>query len=249
MCTRYDAAAGSERRPRQPGLARSAPVRFVGAVVPVDLDPRSGGHASSEGELLARLRSGDEQAFQMLVDRHYATMVAVARTHVGSRAVAEEVVQDAWIGVLRGLDGFEGRSSLQTWIMRIVSNTAMRRGGAEAQTVPFSSLAAEGEEAAVDPERFRGPGDGFPGHWRAYPRDWGALPEERLLGRETLDVVRRAIDDLPPAQRTVITLRDVYGYGTEEVCATLDIEAAHQRVLLHRARSRVRAVLERHFDD
>ena len=217
-------------------------------MIPVDLDPRSGGQASGEAELLARLRAGDEEAFQTLVERHYGTMVAVARTHVSSRAVAEEVVQDAWIGVLRGLDGFEGRSSLQTWIMRIVANTAMRRGGAEAHSVPFSSLAPEGEEAAVDPDRFRGPGDGFPGHWRAYPRDWGALPEERLLGRETLDVVRRAIDELPPAQRTVITLRDVYGYSTEEVCATLEVAAPHQRVLLHRARSRVRAALERHFD-
>jgi RNA polymerase sigma-70 factor, ECF subfamily len=217
-------------------------------VTRVDVDPRSGGQASEEAELLARLRSGDEDAFQTLVERHYGTMVAVARTHVSSRAVAEEVVQDAWIGVLKGLDGFEGRSSLRTWILRIVTNTAMRRGGAEAHSVPFSSLAAEGDEAAIDPDRFRGPGDGFPGHWRAYPGDWGALPEERLLGRETLDVVRRAIDELPAAQRTVITLRDIHGCSTEEVCATLDIGAPHQRVLLHRARSRVRAALERHFD-
>ena len=201
-----------------------------------------------ESELLERLRSGDEQAFQELVERYYGTMVAVARTYVSSRAVAEEVVQDAWIGVLKGLDGFEGRSSLGTWIMRIVANTAMRRGGAEARSVPFSSLAAEGDEAAVDPERFRGPNDGFPGHWRAYPADWAALPEERLLGRETLDVVRRAIDELPAPQRTVITLRDIYGCSSDEVCTALEITAPHQRVLLHRARSRVRAALERHFD-
>jgi RNA polymerase sigma-70 factor, ECF subfamily len=201
-----------------------------------------------ETELLERLRSGDEQAFQELVERHYGTMVAVARTYVSSRAVAEEVVQDAWIGVLKGLDGFEGRSSLSTWIMRIVANTAMRRGGAEAHSVPFSSLAPEGDEAAVDPERFRGAGDGFPGHWRAYPGDWARLPEERLLGRETLDVVRRAIEELPPAQRAVITMRDIQGCGSEEVCEALDIAAPHQRVLLHRARSRVRAALERHLD-
>ncbi|MGH2715991.1 MAG: RNA polymerase sigma factor [Thermoleophilaceae bacterium] len=204
--------------------------------------------ATDDAEQLARLRAGDEQAFQDLVERHYGTMVAVASTYVSSRAVAEEVVQDAWIGVLRGLDGFEGRSSLQTWIMRIVANTAMRRGGAEAHSVPFSSLAREGEEAAVDADRFRGPEDAFPGHWRAYPRDWSSLPEEALLGREVLEVVKRAIDELPAAQRTVITLRDIHGCSTEEVCATLEIEAPHQRVLLHRARSRVRSALERHFD-
>jgi RNA polymerase sigma-70 factor, ECF subfamily len=216
--------------------------------MPVDSHTVSGGQASDEAQLLARLRSGDEHAFQTLVERHYGAMVAVARTHVSSRAVAEEVVQDAWIGVLKGIDGFEGRSSLQAWIMRIVANTAMRRGGAEARSVPFSSLAVEGDETAVDADRFRRPGDGFPGHWRAYPRDWGALPEDTLLGRETLDVVRRAIDELPAAQRTVITLRDIQGCSTEEVCTALDITAPHQRVLLHRARSRARAALERHLD-
>jgi RNA polymerase sigma-70 factor (ECF subfamily) len=208
----------------------------------------SRGPASDEADLLARLRSGDEEAFHTLVERHYGSMVAVARTYVSSRAVAEEVVQDAWIGVLKGLGGFEGRSSLATWIMRIVANIAMRRGGAEAHSVPFSSLAPEGEEAAVEPERFRGPTDGFPGHWRAYPGDWASLPEERLLGRETLDVVRRAIDELPAAQRTVITLRDIHGCTTDEVCTALEIAAPHQRVLLHRARSRVRAAIERHLD-
>jgi RNA polymerase sigma-70 factor (ECF subfamily) len=217
-------------------------------VTRVDVDPRSGGLASDEAQLLARLRSGDEDAFQTLVERLYGSMVAVARTYVSSRAVAEEVVQDAWIGVLKGLDGFEGRSSLRTWILRIVANTAMRRGGRESHSVPFSSLAPEGEEAAVDPDRFRGPGDGFPGHWRAYPGDWCSLPEERLLGRETLDVVRRAIEELPEAQRTVITLRDIHGCSTDEICATLEIGAPHERVLLHRARSRVRAAIERHLD-
>lgn len=214
----------------------------------VDLERRTAGAASDEAELLARLRAGDEQAFETLVERHYGAMVAVARTYVSSRAVAEEVVQDAWIGVLKGLEGFQGRSSLRTWIMRIVANTAMRRGGAEAQSVPFSSLVPEGEEAAVDAERFRGREDGFPGHWRAYPGNWSSLPEQALLGRETLDVVTRAIDGLPTAQRTVITLRDIHGCSADEVCTALEIAAAHQRVLLHRARSRVRAALESHFD-
>jgi RNA polymerase sigma-70 factor, ECF subfamily len=217
-------------------------------VTRVDLERRSAGAASDEADLLARLRAGEEQAFETLVERYYGAMVAVARPYVASRAVAEEVVQDAWIGVLKGLDRFEGRSSLRTWIMRIVANTAMRRGGAEAQTVPFSSLAPEGEEAAVDAERFRGPEDAFPGHWRAYPRDWSSLPERSLLGRETIEVVTRAIDELPAPQRTVIALRDIHGCSAEEVCSALEIEAGHQRVLLHRARSRVRAALERHLD-
>ena len=217
-------------------------------MTPVDQQRRTAGAASGEAQLLERLQAGDERAFEALVERHYGAMVAVARTYVSSRAVAEEVVQDAWIGVLKGLEGFQGRSSLRTWIMRIVTNTAMRRGGAEAHSVPFSSLVPESEEAAVDAERFRGAEDGFPGHWRAYPGNWSSLPEQTLLGRETLDVVTRAIDALPAAQRSVITLRDIYGCGSDEVCAALEIAAAHQRVLLHRARSRVRAALESHFD-
>jgi RNA polymerase sigma-70 factor, ECF subfamily len=176
-------------------------------------------------------------------------MLAVARNYVKSRAVAEEVVQEAWIGVLKGLDRFEGRSSLKTWILRIVVNIAMTRGAREARSVPFSTLAPEGEEAAVAPERFRDSDDAFPGHWRAYPGDWSALPQERLLGRETLDLITHAIDQLPPAQRTVITLRDIQGCTAEEVCEALEVSDANQRVLLHRARSRVRAALEDHFDD
>ncbi len=214
----------------------------------VEQEQRLAGPSSEEVELLARLRSGDERAFGELVDRHYSTMLAVARTYVKSRSVAEEVVQDAWIGVLRGLDRFEGRSSLKTWIIRIVVNTAKTRGVREARSVPFSSLAPEGEEAAVEPERFRDSNDGFPGHWRAYPSDWQALPDERLLGRETIDVVLRAIELLPDAQRTVITLRDIQGCSAEEVCEALDVSAGNQRVLLHRARSRVRAALEGHLD-
>src|SRR2546421_1382483 len=133
--------------------------------------------ATDDLALLARLREGDERAFETLVNRYYSTMLAVARAHVRTHAVAEDVVQDAWVAVIKGLDRFEGRSSLKTWIMRIVANIAMTRGVREARSTPFSSLAAEGEEAAVDADRFRGPQDGFPGHWRAYPRDWRTLPE------------------------------------------------------------------------
>jgi RNA polymerase sigma-70 factor (ECF subfamily) len=204
--------------------------------------------SAEEVELLAKLRAGDERAFEALVNRHYGTMLAVAQTYVRSRAVAEEVVQEAWLGVIKGLDRFEGRSSLATWIMRIVVNIAKTRGGREARSIPYASLAGEEDEPAVEPERFRGPGDGFPGHWRAYPADWQRLPEDALLQHETLRVTVEAIADLPAAQRTVITMRDIQGCPAEEVCDVLGVSEGNQRVLLHRARSRVRAALERHFD-
>ena len=205
--------------------------------------------ASEEAELVARLRDGDERAFEALVDRHYATMLSVARGYVRTRAVAEEVVQEAWVGVLNGIDRFEGRSSLRTWILRIVANIAISRGEREARSIPFSAFAGEGDdEPAVDPDRFRDQGDGFPGHWRAYPGNWASLPDHALLGRETLDVVMRAIEELPDAQRVVITMRDVAGCSPEEVCGALDLSDGNQRVLLHRARSHVRGALERHLD-
>jgi RNA polymerase sigma-70 factor (ECF subfamily) len=204
--------------------------------------------SAQEAELIARLRNGDEQAFEALVHRHYGTMLAVARTYVSSRAVAEEVVQEAWLGVLKGIDRFEGRSSLATWIMRIVVNIAKTRGVREARSIPYAALAHDGEEPAVPAERFRSRRDGFPGHWRAYPASWNSLPEEVLYERDTLRVAMDAIADLPPAQRAVITMRDVQGCGPDEVCAVLEVSDGNQRVLLHRARSRVRAALERHLD-
>ena len=204
--------------------------------------------AADEADLVARLRGGDEQAFEALVARHYGTMLAVAQTYVRSRAVAEEVVQESWLGVLKGLDRFEGRSSLRTWILRILVNTAKTRGAREARSVPFTSLAPEGDEPAVEPERFRGGEDPFPGHWRAYPADWRRLPEEALSDRETLNVVLSAIHGLPGPQRIVITMRDIQGCDAEEVCAALDVSEGNQRVLLHRARSKVRSALEGHLD-
>jgi RNA polymerase sigma-70 factor (ECF subfamily) len=203
---------------------------------------------ADERELVTRLRAGDERAFEALVEREYTTMLAVARHYVNSRAVAEEVVQEAWLGVLKGLDRFEGRSSLRTWILRILVNTAKTRGAREARSVPFTSLAPEGEEPAVEPDRFRGPEDAFPGHWRAYPGNWQRLPEDALHDRETLDVVISTIHQLPAPQRIVITMRDIQGCGPEEVCEALDVSEGNQRVLLHRARSKVRAALERHLD-
>jgi RNA polymerase sigma-70 factor (ECF subfamily) len=199
-------------------------------------------------EVVARLRAGDERTFEALVERHYGLMLSVALRYVKSRAVAEEVVQEAWLGVLKGLERFEGRSSLKTWILHIVMNIAKTRGAREARSIPFATLAPEGDEAAIEPGRFQSDSEPFPGHWRAYPHDWQRLPQDAMLARETLQVAIRAIDALPEAQRTVITMRDVHGYGADEVCAALDISEGNQRVLLHRARSRVRAALERHLD-
>jgi RNA polymerase sigma-70 factor, ECF subfamily len=204
---------------------------------------------TDDAQMVDRLRAGDERAFEALIERYHPTMLAIARTHVRTRASAEEVVQDAWLAVLKGLERFEGRSSLKTWVMRITANIATTRGVREARSTPFSSLAPEGEEAAVDADRFRGPQDGFPGHWKAYPKDWRAMPEQALLGRETLDALAEALETLPETQRTVVTLRDVYGCSSEEVCTALEISAANQRVLLHRGRSRLRAALEQHVDD
>ena len=194
---------------------------------------------------VALLRAGDEQAFEALVARHYATMMAVARTYVKSRSVAEEVVQESWLGVLQSLDRFEGRSSLKTWIIAIVVNKAKTRAVREGRSVPFTAL--ERDEPAVDPSRFRSRGEIYPGHWRAAPSSWSSSPEVVTQERETLRVVMRAIADLPPAQQTVIRMRDLEGSSSDEVCSTLEISAANQRVLLHRARSRVRAALEVHL--
>ena len=197
---------------------------------------------------MVRLRAGDERAFEWLVERHHRVMLAVARGYVKTHAAAEEVVQDAWLGVLKGLDRFEGRSSLRTWIVSIVINVARSRAVRDARTVPFSALDSGSEQAAVSPDRFRGPGHAFPGHWNRYPSDWRSLPDEVLLARETIGAVMRAMEDLPAAQQAVIRMRDVAGWTAEEVCAALNISPGNQRVLLHRARSQVRAALERHLD-
>ena len=189
--------------------------------------------------LLDGLRAGDEAAFATLVRLHGPAMLRVAQLYVRSRAVAEEVVQDAWIGVLDGVGRFEGRSSLKTWIFRILANKAKTRAAREARTIPFSTL--DPGEPAVDPDRFRGPEDRYPGHWASPP---SSLPEERLLESETLSLVEREIDKLPPAQALVVTMRDVEGFDSEEVCNALDVSETNQRVLLHRARSKLRNALE-----
>jgi RNA polymerase sigma-70 factor (ECF subfamily) len=200
----------------------------------------------ADAELVARLRAGDEAAFRELVASYHEALVRVALIYVRRRDVAEEVVQDTWLAVLRGLDRFEGRSSLKTWIFRILANIAKTRAAREGRVIPVSTLDDPTlvAEPAVPPERFRPPYDpSRPGWWASPPAEW-QLPDERLLQSEALDVVRDAIDDLPASQRAVITLHDVLGWSPEEVRNALEITATNERVLLHRARSKVRRALE-----
>lgn len=204
-----------------------------------------------EAALLARLRARDEEAFTTLVAAWTPGLLRVARAHVPSDAVAEEVVQETWIGVLRGLDGFEGRASMRTWVFRIMLNQARARGAREQRTVPFAALArAELDEpfAAVDPDRFL-PADHerWPHHWAMPPRRFEQQPEQAAQDAQVLAVVRSTLAGLPPMQRLVMTMRDIEGWPADEVCDVLGITEVNQRVLLHRARSRVRAALEEHL--
>lgn len=195
--------------------------------------------------LLERLRSGDEAAFEELVERYGASLLRVARLYTPSRAVAEEVVQETWLGVVRGLERFEGRSSLKTWLFRIVANRAKTRGTQERRSVPFASLAGAevaADDPAVDAARFTEEGT-----WASPPRRWEESPERSLESGETVAVIERAITALPDTQRLVITMRDIEGWPADEVRNALDISETNQRVLLHRARSKVRAALEDYF--
>jgi RNA polymerase sigma-70 factor (ECF subfamily) len=197
-----------------------------------------------ERRLIDALKAGDEGAFETLLSTYQMPLLRVAQIYVGSRAVAEEVVQDTWLGVIRGLHRFEGRSSLKTWIFRILTNTAKTRAEREGRTIPLSSLLPEGE-ASVDPDRFLdGSHPTWAGHWGEYPRSWDEIPENRLLSKETRNRVEAAIEALPENQRLVVRLRDIEGFPSEEVCRILEISEGNQRVLLHRARSKVRAALE-----
>jgi RNA polymerase sigma-70 factor (ECF subfamily) len=194
------------------------------------------------------LRQGDEGAFARLVDLHHASLSRVARLYISNRAVADEVVQDTWLGVIRGIWAFEGRSSLRTWIFRILINLAKTRAAREGRTVPFALLDAapvDAPEAAVAPESFPASGHPVaPGHWTHAPSDLAASPERRLLAREAREHLQDAIATLPENQRMVLVLRDVEGCSTEEVCNALGIQETNARVLLHRARARLRAALE-----
>ena len=197
-----------------------------------------------DSQLVAALRAGDEAAFVQVVREWHPSMLRVAQIFVPSRAIAEDVVQETWLRVLGALDRFEGRSSLKTWVFRILVNTAKTRAQREGRVLPFSALNNPGRipEAAVDPDRFRPEDDErYPGHWSSPPRE---LPEERLLAAETRQLIAAAIDSLPATQAAVIRLRDIDGWSSEEVRNALDISEVNQRVLLHRARAKVRRALE-----
>jgi RNA polymerase sigma-70 factor (ECF subfamily) len=204
----------------------------------------------SDRDLCVALRNRDERAFAMLVERYQLPLKRLALAYVRSDAVAEEVVQDTWLGVVRGIDRFEGRSSLKTWIYQILTNIAKTRGARESRTLPLSALELVVDEPAVDPSRFLDEQhERWPGHWAAPPARWDELPEECLTGRETLARVKDAISQLPPVQRQVIVLRDIEGWEADEVCELLGLSEGNQRVLLHRARSKVRQALEDHLAD
>ncbi|HSK96809.1 MAG TPA: sigma-70 family RNA polymerase sigma factor [Euzebyales bacterium] len=198
-------------------------------------------------ELVAGLRARDEAAFALVVDVWSPGMLRLARGFVSTDASAAEVVQEAWLAVIDGIFRFEGRASLKTWVYRILVNTAKRRGARERRSVPWSSLAAaEDRGPTVDPAQFQGRGEPFPGHWRQPPAPW-PLPEQHTLSAELRDELAAALSALPARQRVVITLRDVEGYSSAEASEILDISAANQRVLLHRARASVRHRLDAYF--
>ena len=202
---------------------------------------------AGEAALVARLRAGDEAAFAFLVDMYGRSMLRVARLYVRDRAAAEEVVADTWLAVLRGIDRFEGRSSLRTWIFSILVNLAKTRGVRESRTVPFSALAgddAESGEPSVPGDRFLPAGSPWPGTWSSGPAQWNA-PLQRLLSQETRGVIDQAIEGLPEMQRRVVTLRDVEGWPAGEVAELLGISDENQRVLLHRARAKLREAIDR----
>src|SRR6267154_4479869 len=205
----------------------------------------------NEAELVAALKRRDEMAFVTLLQRYQGQLLRLALVYCRTTELAEEVVQDTWLGVIQGIDRFEGRSSFKTWLFQILVNRARTRAGREGRAVSLSSLSDEAEapgEPAVPPGRFRGSDDKWPHNWALPPHSWGESSDARLLAEETMELVTRAIAELSPAQQQVITLRDIEGWTAEDVCNVLLISETNQRVLLHRARSHVRAALEAHFD-
>ena len=212
----------------------------------------SGGTGAEEQNLIERLRNGDEAAFTSLVDRYHGAMIRVALAHVSDRSVAEEVVQETWLGVMEGLDRFEERCSLKTWIFRILTNKARTRGVREGRHTTFSDVGAcddDPEEPAVDPSRFQRSGF-WVDHWAVAPHNWDEeTPEKLLLTKEGVTFLEQAIEGLPARLRQVLVMRDVEGVSSREVCSLLEISEANQRVLLHRSRSKVRRALERYLEE
>ena len=202
-----------------------------------------------DAPLVAGLRAGDEEAFATLVSRYHASLKRIARMYVSTDAVAEDLVQETWLAVIDGIGRFEHRSSFKTWLFHILANKAKTRGVRERRTVPFSSLGpGEEGEPTVSPDRFQREGDAWPGHWAAPPRAWDD-PERRLASLEARERLRAAIATLPERQQAVLTLRDVEGLSAEEVSDLLDLTPGNQRVILYRARAKVRAELEDWFDE
>ena len=202
--------------------------------------------------LVEQLRSGNEAAFVSLIDRYAPTMLRLAMVYVRAWSVAEEVVQETWMAVLEGLNRFEGRSSLKTWLFRILTNRAITRAEREGRSIPFSSLSdhyTDLAEPAVDSDRFLPADHQESGHWVSFPSNWQETPEERLLSQETRARLEKAIESLPPSQREIIILRDIEGWTAVETCSFLGISEADQRVLLHRARAKVRSMLEKYFQE
>ncbi|AGB23216.1 RNA polymerase sigma factor, sigma-70 family [Mycobacterium sp. JS623] len=205
--------------------------------------------AVDETTILAGLRAGDEGAFAQLVDQHAPSMLRVARGYVPSREIAEEVVQETWIALLKGIDNFEGRSSLRTWLFAVMINIAKARGLRERRDADAAIMAFT--DGTVDPARFRTADDPYPGHWKQgeQPSPFPDTPEGSVLSNELVDVAGRELDRLPDRQRMVVTLRDMLGFDSGEVCNMLDISVANQRVLLHRGRAAVRQALEEYLED
>jgi RNA polymerase sigma-70 factor (ECF subfamily) len=204
---------------------------------------------ADETALIAALREGDELVFARLVDEHTPSLLRVARGYVPSREIAEEVIQETWIALVKGIDKFEGRSSLRTWLFTVMINIAKTRGIRERRDTDAAIAAYTG--GTVDPARFRDTGDEWPGHWKdnESPTAFPDTPEGSVLGRELLAIARTELDKLPERQRVVVTMRDMLGFDSHEVCELLDISVANQRVLLHRGRAVVRQALEDYLTD
>lgn len=246
------------RRSRASGRRATAEDRF-----PVERGPvgRGSGTVSStrlssrpnvlvhDWECVAAMRRGDDEVFAQVVDRYHGQLIRLAASYVRDRAVVEEVVQDTWMAVICGIDRFEGRSSFKTWLFRIMTNIAKKRGARERRSVPLSALGvpSDDEGAAPDIDCFLPDGRVWAGHWAASPASWGAQPIERLLANESRDVIENAIERLPALQRRVITLRDVEGWSPQDVCDVLGISDGNHRIVLHRARTKVRAALDAYF--
>jgi RNA polymerase sigma-70 factor (ECF subfamily) len=232
-------------------VERPAESAADGRTSTVVADARGPGGSDSQIELLVRLRSGDSGAFAELVDCWSPALLRVAQLHVSTRASAEEIVQETWLAVITQVDRFEGRSSVKTWVFRILENLARTRGQREARSLPWSTAFPEPRHPddgrpTVDPGRFRGPGDRWPGGWTVTgrPTPWQPPPEDAAVAAELRRHLGDALAALPLRQRTVVELRDVHGLTSDEVCDRLQLSAANQRVLLHRGRARLRARLE-----